>query len=104
MLRVEPVSDRVGLRFFGEINLVTRNRWEAALEPLMQLGTDVFLDLSDVVFSDAAGSAVLVTNSERLLPGRRIVLSHPPTSMRRTLELLYQGVSKIEVQGLWAWT
>ena len=96
---MEPLLERIGVRVAGEINLGTRHVWEAALEPLMKRGTDVYLDLGRVVFSDAAAAASLVTGARRLRAGRRVVLIDPPRSMRRTLELLYAGASSIEVQG-----
>jgi len=98
-LTVEPLLEPMGVRVAGEINLGTRHVWEAALEPLMKPGADVYLDLGRVVFSDAASVGMLVTGAQRLSAGRRVVLIDPPRSMRRTLELLYAGVSSIEVQG-----
>jgi anti-anti-sigma factor len=98
-LTVEPLLERMGLQVAGEINLGTRHVWEAALEPLMKRGTDVYLDLGRVVFSDAAAVAALVIGARRLDAGSRVVLIDPPRSMSRTLELLYAGVSSIEVQG-----
>ena len=98
-LKAEPLLERLGVRVAGEINLGTRQVWEAALEPLMKRGTDVYLDLGRVVFSDAAAVAALLANARLLHAGSRVVLIDPPRSMRRTLELLYAGVSSIEVQG-----
>lgn len=98
VLTVCPLPDRPGVRAAGEISLSTRVTWEAALERLAAPGHEVFhVELSAVTFVDVAGASALALTAQSLGAGRRIVVSRPPLTLRRLLELFWPGLPALEV-------
>lgn len=96
-LELDALPDRVGLRVRGQLDLQTRQQWQEALEQLTRRGCDLHLDLSGLTFASSSATAIMVSAAQRLVPRNRIVVSSPPYSMRRTLEMLYPTVAGIEV-------
>lgn len=96
-LRVEPLPGRVGLVVEGEIDVMTRGDWAAALRPLVDQGAEVDLELALLVFVDVGGVAVMVTAAQRLAGGRRMILHRPPRALVRTLEVMFPRTPSIEV-------
>jgi anti-anti-sigma factor len=83
----------------GEIDFTVRDDWEAALESVSSGPSDVYVDLSEVEFVDTSATAALVWAADRLGPGRRMVLVHPPPMLTRLLHVLWpDAVPTIEVQ------
>ncbi|MEU6962533.1 STAS domain-containing protein [Streptomyces chrestomyceticus] len=86
------------MRAAGEISLSTRATWEATLESLASHGHEVFhVELSAVTFVDVAGASALAVTAQKLDAGRRIVVSRPPGTLRRLLELFWPGLPALEV-------
>jgi anti-anti-sigma regulatory factor len=97
LLDLRRLADRPGLSATGEVCLSTRSAWQSALEELLVPGCDVYLDLSGLSFIDVAGASAVARVAESLPAPRRIVLSGPPPSLRRTLDLFWPELEAIEV-------
>lgn len=99
VLRCEPLGHRAGVKVIGEIDFTVRTEWEDLLESMTAGSADVYLDLSDVRFSDASATAALVRTAHRIGPSRRVVVDRPPTTLLHLLDLLWpEGTPTIEVQ------
>ncbi|MFI0241160.1 STAS domain-containing protein [Streptomyces sp. NPDC016845] len=98
-LRIQPLTDRAGLKVAGEICLPTHDVWERALIRLARHCDDgpVHLELSDVTFVDMAGATALAVTAQRLGRDRRLVLTCPPAGLSRLLELFWPDLPAIEV-------
>jgi anti-anti-sigma regulatory factor len=97
VLEVEALPGRPGIRAAGEINVATRPSWSRALDGLARRHTDVsFVELAGVTFIDVGGASALVVTAEGLGTGR-IVVDRPPPELRRILDILWPGLSAIEV-------
>lgn len=95
----EPLTHRSGVKVRGEIDFTVRTDWETILESAVAGASDVYLDLSEVEFSDASAAAALVRTAHRIGPDRRVVLNRPPSTLLHLLDLLWPGaVPTIEVQ------
>ncbi|MEV5597498.1 STAS domain-containing protein [Streptomyces sp. NPDC052496] len=98
VLTVCPLPDRPGLEAAGEISLSTRPIWEGALERLARCEDDVFhMEMSGVTFIDVAGASALARTAHGLGEGRRVVVSRPPGTLRRLLELFWPDLAAMEV-------
>ncbi|MFH8798698.1 STAS domain-containing protein [Streptomyces sp. NPDC017936] len=97
VLEVSPLSGRPGIRVSGEIGVVTRLSWEAALAELARRHTDVsYVELSRVGFVDVAGVSALAVTAMNL-PGGRVVVEHPPPQLPRVLDMFWPTLRAIEV-------
>ncbi|MEU6394633.1 STAS domain-containing protein [Streptomyces sp. NPDC046939] len=97
-LRIDPLTDRAGLKVAGEICLPTHPEWERALSRLArETGDPVHLELSDVTFVDMAGATALAVTALGLGHDRRLVLDRPPPGLSRLLELFWPDLPAIEV-------
>lgn len=87
-----------GYTLTGEIDAATYGGLVAALERLD--GTaDVLLDLSGLVFCDAAGLAAMVGLTDRMGDGRRVVLDRVPASLGKLLSIVgWESLPKLEVR------
>lgn len=94
---MEPLTERVGLKVSGEINVRNRDAWETLLDRLPATGSDIHLDLSELRMVDAGGAAALAATAQQLGPGHRVVLHDPPWALRRILNLLWPSAEGIEV-------
>ncbi len=96
-LEVSPLAGRAGICVSGDISVVTRSSWEAALAELARRHTDVsYVELSGVGFVDVAGVSALAVTAMNL-PGGRFVVEHPPPQVPRVLELFWPALRGIEV-------
>ncbi|GAA2445951.1 MEDS domain-containing protein [Streptomyces macrosporus] len=98
-LGVTPLVDRVGLRLRGGADADTRVVLRGALAALARLpGPVVHLDLSGTDFTDTAAVAALAAaaGAERAR-GRRLILHHPPHSLRRVVELFPDECGPLEM-------
>lgn len=97
-LAATPLEDRVGLRLRGGADADTRTVLEGALAALVRLpGPVLHLDLSGADFLDTAAVAALAAaaRAERDR-GRRLVVHHPPHSLRRVAEMFPDECGALE--------
>ncbi|MFI5671897.1 STAS domain-containing protein [Streptomyces sp. NPDC051704] len=99
LLTARPLRDRPGALLCGSCDLDTRPVLSAALGVLTRIpGAVVHLDLSGVAFLDAAAVAALVqANATVTGQGRRLVLHHPPYSLRKVVEMFPDECAALEV-------
>ncbi|MER6180970.1 STAS domain-containing protein [Streptomyces sp. NPDC001652] len=97
-LTVSALRGHSGLRAVGEVGHGTHEIWERALEQALGARTDVYrLELSEVTFVDVAGADALASAARRLEEGRLLQLHRPPSTLSRTLDMFWPGLSGIEV-------
>jgi ABC-type transporter Mla MlaB component len=93
-LQVLPLPDRRGVRVIGDVDLSTRDTWQTALESATANEASARMDLSQLSFIDARGTAMLVAAAP-------LTLIHPPAILRRMLTLLYPAEpAKIVIEEL----
>ncbi|WP_406179846.1 STAS domain-containing protein [Streptomyces sp. NBC_01006] len=99
LLTAQPLRDRPGALLCGSCDLDTRPVLSAALGVVTRIpGPVVHLDLSGVAFLDAAAVAALVrANATVTGQGRRLLLHHPPYSLRKVVELFPDECAALEV-------
>jgi anti-anti-sigma factor len=86
---VDYSDGQVGLRVAGEVDLSSHRVWEQALQRVLARSGDMHLDLAGLQFIDARSTAALVRVAGMLTDGQRLVLHHPPPSLRRVLQTLW---------------
>ncbi|MFB6824825.1 lipid asymmetry maintenance protein MlaB [Streptomyces virginiae] len=98
-LTAQPLRDRPGALLRGSCDLDTRPILWAALGVVIRIpGPVVHLDLSAVGFLDPAAVAALVrANATVTGQGRRLLLHHPPYSLRKVVELFPDECAALEV-------
>ncbi|MFF4099085.1 STAS domain-containing protein [Streptomyces sp. NPDC001903] len=98
-LTAQPLRDRPGALLRGSCDLDTRPVLSAALGVVIRIpGPVVHLDLSGVAFLDAAAVAALVrANAAVTGQGRRLLLHHPPYSLRKVVEMFPDECAALEV-------
>ncbi|WP_053690910.1 STAS domain-containing protein [Streptomyces sp. WM6372] len=98
-LTARPLRDRPGALLCGSCDLDTRPVLSAALGVVTRIpGPVVHLDLSGVAFLDAAAVAALVrANATVTGQGRRLLLHHPPYSLRKVVEMFPDECAALEV-------
>lgn len=98
-LTARPLRDRPGARLSGSCDLDTRPVLRAALGVVTRIpGPVVHLDLSAVAFLDTAAVAALVqANATVTGQGRRLLLHHPPYSLRKLVEMFPDECAALEV-------
>jgi len=65
-LEITSVRRPAGLRVAGEIDLETVPVLDLALEPLLEAGNDVVLDLAELTFIDVTGVRALARTASQL--------------------------------------
>jgi anti-anti-sigma factor len=91
-LSISFLGDPVRVVIVGEVDLVTREQFEAALAQTFGDNGDTVLDLGGVSFMDTHAVTAVVRCSDRLFKeGGRLVIDRPPASLRRIFELLWGG-------------
>ncbi|MBI4259692.1 MAG: STAS domain-containing protein [Actinobacteria bacterium] len=87
VLLIEPLASASGLRLFGEVVLETAPQLEAALEPLVDGGTeDVTLELSGLQVLDSSGIRVIAVAARRISP-RDLLLLWPSPHVLKVIRL-----------------
>ncbi|MGW7329452.1 STAS domain-containing protein [Streptomyces sp. NPDC054840] len=99
LLTAQPLRDRPGALLRGSCDLDTRPILWAALGVVIRIpGPVVHLDLSAVGFLDTAAVAALVrANATVAGQGRRLLLHHPPYSLRKLVEMFPDECAALEV-------
>ncbi|WP_327360264.1 STAS domain-containing protein [Streptomyces sp. NBC_01296] len=98
-LTAQPLHDRPGAVLHGSCDLGTRPILAAALDVVTRIpGPVLHLDLSAVAFLDPAAVAALVkANATVMGQGRRLLLHHPPYSLRKVVEMFPDECAALEV-------
>ncbi|MFF3619286.1 STAS domain-containing protein [Streptomyces sp. NPDC002467] len=98
-LTAEPLRDRPGALLRGSCDLDTRPLLCAALGVVTRIpGRIVHLDLSAVAFLDTAAVAAVVRATATVNgQGRRLLLHHPPYSLRKVAEIFPDECAALEV-------
>ncbi|MCX4632187.1 STAS domain-containing protein [Streptomyces sp. NBC_01443] len=98
-LTARPLRDRPGALLSGSCDLDTRPILCAALGVVTRIpGPVVHLDLSAVAFLDTAAVAALLQAAATVTgQGRRLLLHHPPYSLRKVVELFPDECAALEV-------
>ncbi|MFI1453048.1 STAS domain-containing protein [Streptomyces roseus] len=98
-LTARPLGDRPGTLLQGSCDFDTRPILSAALGVVTRTpGPVVHLDLSGVSFLDADAVGALVrVNATFTGQGRRLVLHHPPYSLRKVVEMFPDECAALEV-------
>ncbi|WP_051833521.1 STAS domain-containing protein [Streptomyces katrae] len=98
-LTARPLRDRPGALLSGSCDLDTRPILCAALGVVTRIpGPVVHLDLSAVGFLDTAAVAALLQAAATVTgQGRRLLLHHPPYSLRKVVELFPDECAALEV-------
>lgn len=87
-LSVRPFRGRTGLAFAGDADLTAQDVLHEALAALHPDGAgDIHLDLTEAGFIDACCTRELIALARRH-PAARLVVHHPPASLRRIAALL----------------
>jgi anti-sigma B factor antagonist len=94
LLQVERTEDPRGFRLVGELDVSNIERLNAALEPDLQDGGTVTLDLAGLAFMDSSGIQALIQAARTLGDRGRLVVRSPGRIVRRLLDLI--PVSRLE--------
>lgn len=85
-------GDPVRVTIVGNVDLVTREQFKAALTQTFGDRGDVHLDLQGVTFMDTRSVTHVVHTAKRLHDeGGRLVVHNPPDSLRRIFETMWEG-------------
>ena len=91
LLRTTTVTDPLGIRAVGQVDLTVWMQWESALAGLADVGSDIHIDLSGLTFIDVRGTVALVEVSRRLRRKQRMRLYDPPDGLVRILNAMWPG-------------
>ncbi|MDP9341933.1 MAG: STAS domain-containing protein [Actinomycetota bacterium] len=94
LLQIEKTNDPRGFRLVGELDASNVGSLTAALEPDVQAGGSLTLDLAGLAFMDSTGIQVLVRTAKGLGERGRLILVSPGSLVKRILELI--PVEKLE--------
>lgn len=99
LLSAQPLPDRPGALLSGSCDLDTRPILSAALGVVTRIpGPVVHLDLADVAFLDTEAVAALLQATSTLTgQGRRLLLHHPPYSLRKIVAMFPDECAALEV-------
>ncbi len=88
MLEIERIDEPRGLRLVGEVDLSNAEQLQAALEPEVQLGGEIALDVAGLTFIGSAGVQALIRALLDLEGRGRIVLLDPGDSLRQLIGIM----------------
>ena len=86
-LAVSDLGSGDGLRVAGELDLSSAPHLTDALDPRIERGGRIVLDVSDLTFMDSTGLQVLIRSALSLGDRGSIVLRRPGNLVRSILEL-----------------
>jgi anti-anti-sigma factor len=88
-----------GLRVEGELDIASAPELSQALRDIDAPANPVVLDFSEVSFMDSSGLRALLEAAESMDGSGPLVLLHPPSNVRRVLEIsLPGGVAGLEIR------
>jgi anti-anti-sigma factor len=88
LLQIERTESPRGFRLVGELDASNVAQLSEALEPELESGGDVTLDLAGLAFMDSSGIQVLVRAAQSLDTRGSLTLVSPGSLVRRLLELI----------------
>src|SRR5438105_6391469 len=86
-LVVRDLGSEEGLRMMGELDLSSAPHLSEALDPMLERGGRIVLDVSELTFMDSTGLQVLIRSALSLGDRGTIVLRDPGNLVRSILEL-----------------
>jgi anti-anti-sigma regulatory factor len=100
LLQIVALTDKVGVRVVGQVDMTVRTRWESALAGLAaEDAYDLHLDLSGLTFIDVRGTVALVETARALDHGRQLAVWHPPEVLVRILNTMWpSGLPTITIE------
>ena len=94
LLQIEKTDDPRGFRLVGELDASNVSSVSEAIEPEVEVGGDLTLDLAGLAFMDSTGIQVLVRTAKSLDGRGRLILVSPGSLVKRILDLI--PVAKLE--------
>jgi anti-anti-sigma factor len=88
LLQIEKTEDPRGFRLVGELDASNVSSVSEAIEPEVEVGGDLTLDLAGLAFMDSTGIQVLVRTAKGLDGRGRLILLSPGSLVKRILDLI----------------
>ncbi|HZA61119.1 MAG TPA: STAS domain-containing protein [Actinomycetota bacterium] len=87
------------VRLTGELDIAGEGDFTKALQPEIERGGDVTLDLGGLTFIDSSGVRAIIVAADRINGNGRIVLRSPGNAVQRVLDLMrLDTVPNVEVE------
>jgi anti-anti-sigma factor len=100
LLQIERLDSGRGFRLIGELDASNVNELRDALDPVVEGGGDVTLDLAGLAFMDSSGIQILVTTAQDLGDRGTLILVSPGSLVRRLLSLIpVERLENVRVEG-----
>jgi anti-anti-sigma factor len=87
VLEISPLEDPTGVAFIGTLDLATEPEARAAVEPLLQPGASITLDLRRLLFMDSTGLNLLIRALDVIGDDGRLTLRAGAGIVRKVLEV-----------------
>ncbi|HXJ67128.1 MAG TPA: STAS domain-containing protein [Actinomycetota bacterium] len=100
LLDIEKTDAPRGFRLVGELDASNVTSLSDALQPEIERGGDLTLDLAGLAFMDSTGIQVLVRTAQGLEGRGDLILVSPGSLVRRILELIpVQKLDNVRIVG-----
>ena len=100
LLDIEKTDAPRGFRLVGELDASNVTSLSEALQPEIDRGGDLTLDLAGLAFMDSTGIQVLVRTAQALEGRGDLILVSPGNLVRRILELIpVQKLDNVRIEG-----
>jgi len=100
LLDIERTEAPKGFRLIGELDASNVSSLSEALQPEIDRGGDLTLDLAGLAFMDSTGIQVLVRTAQGLEGRGNLILVSPGSLVRRILELIpVQKLDNVQIVG-----
>ena len=100
LLDIEKTEAPRGFRLVGELDASNVASLSEAIQPEVERGGDLTLDLAGLAFMDSTGIQVLVRTAQGLEGRGDLILVSPGTLVRRILELIpVQKLDNVRIVG-----
>jgi anti-anti-sigma factor len=88
VLEIERIDEPRGLRVVGEVDLANADQLKAALDPEVERGGEIVLDVAGLTFMGSAGVQALIRALIDLEGRGAIVLLSPGDSLRQLIGIM----------------
>ena len=100
LLDIEKTEAPRGFRLIGELDASNVTSLSEALQPEIDRGGDLTLDLAGLAFMDSTGIQILVRTAQGLEGRGNLILVSPGNLVRRILELIpVQKLDNVQIVG-----